>query len=129
MGMSLRGVLGRIDRLASRLQQSRAERWPDVGSMTTAELETELLTHYEASAGRPFETFASPEEFVDAMRARRFSTTIASVTTHPPSASPTEVPVSVESVRTGRSPAGPALRACAGRSRGWRTPRAGCGGR
>ena len=71
MGISLRGVSGRIDRLVSQMQQSREAELPDVRTMTTEALEAELLANYEATAGRPFTTFASPEEFVDAMRATR----------------------------------------------------------
>jgi hypothetical protein len=63
MGMSLRGVLGRIDRLASRLHESRNEDLPNVEEMRTEELEDELLAYYETNVGRPINTFASREEF------------------------------------------------------------------
>ena len=71
MAASLRRVSAQIDRLASHLHKSREADLPDVRTMGTEALEAELLAICEAHAGRPIETFASPEEFVSAMRATR----------------------------------------------------------
>ena len=71
MAASLRRVSAQIDRLASQLHESREADYPDVRTMSSEALESELLAICEKHAGRPIETFASPEEFVSAMRATR----------------------------------------------------------
>lgn len=68
---TLKHLSARVERLASRLHLSREGTLPDPRSMTSDQLEGELLAGYEALAGGPFDTFASPAEFIAAMRSTR----------------------------------------------------------